>query len=154
MRTSRRSSSKTKLRPPSRKPWSRVSLNQHLLKLLERPTTTIRTRPIRGSYAALVEFDDKFPPAYIKIDVDANNQPVIRYVIHELLHVVLSELVIGKFDESLEEVLIVALDSHIYDWVAKSKSRVARWTTLIDKKLAEADAQKDTVPHEELVDRK
>lgn len=102
----------------------------------------------------MVEFDDKFPPAYIKIDVDANNQPVIRFVIHELLHVVLSELVIGKFDETLEEVLIVSLDGYIYEWVAKSKSRTAKWTTLIEKKLAEADALLETVSHEELVDRK
>jgi hypothetical protein len=102
-----------------------------------------------------VDFDDNFPPGYVKIVVDANNQPIIRYVIHELIHVVLSELVLGKFDETLEELLTVALDGYIYAWVAKSKSRTTRWTTLIGKKLAESEAlHLMDIPLEEQVDRK
>ena len=150
----KRASTKPRLRPRVRRPWNRVSLHRHLLNLLSRPSTTLRTRQIRGSIAARVDFDDIFPPAYVHIDVDANNTPIIRFVIHELLHVVLSELVIGKFDETLEEVLIVALDGYIYEWVAKSKSRSARWTALIEKKLTENDADLEPVPLEEQVDRR
>jgi len=84
--------------------------------------------------------------------VDANNTPVVHYVIHELLHVILSELVLGKFDDSLEEVMIVALDTHIFEFVSKSKSRLAKWNTLIERKLAETPVQPR--PTEELVDRR
>lgn len=124
------------------------------MKLLERPTTSLRTLPIRGNTAARVKFDDNFPPAYVNVDVDANNQPVISNVIHELLHVILSELVIGKFDDTLEEVHIVALTTYIYEWVAKSKYRTKCWSALIEKKLAETDALLETIPLEEQVDRK
>jgi hypothetical protein len=47
----------------------------------------------------------------------------------------------------------VALDGYIYEYVKKSKTRVARWTALIDKKLAEDAASKEDVPLEEQVDR-
>ena len=108
---------------------------------------------IRGETAARVDYDDNFPPAFVNIDVDLNNTPIIQFVIHELLHVVLSEMVIGKFDETLEEVVIVAMHEYLHQYVAKSKTRTARWTALIEKKLAEYEATLEPVPHEERVDR-
>lgn len=125
------------MRPRVRKPWSTQSLHRHLLNLLDRPTTQLHARALRGDVAANVDFDDYFPPAYVKINVDLNNPDRVQYVIHELKHVVLSELVWGKFDETLEEVITVALDTHMYEYVKRSKARLARWEKLIEQKLAE-----------------
>lgn len=103
--------------------------------------------------AAEVEFDDHFPPSWIKIRVDGNNQPVLQFVIHELLHVVLSELVLGKFDDTLEEVLIVALDAYMYSYVTSSKARTRKWNALLDEKFAAAHAAQPDRPLDEVVER-
>lgn len=129
-----------------RKPWSRVSLHRHLLKLLERPTTTVAAGTLRKPVAARVNFDDSFPPDRIKVEIDANNMSATQLVVHELLHVVCSELVLGKFDETLEEVLILALEAHMMDHINKSKTRRTRWADAIERKLAESLATLPAVP--------
>jgi len=88
----------------------------------------------------------------VQIEVDANNAQVERYVIHELLHVVLSELVLGKFDSTLEEVLILAYENYLWDFVSAKPSRVAKWRKLVEKKLREGPPEPD-VPLAVLVDR-
>lgn len=136
-----------------RKPWTRVSLHRHLLSLLDRPTTSLRLGAKRNGTAASCDFDDKFPPAYVKIVVDANNNDTVRFVIHELIHVVISELVIGKFDSTLEEVLVLSLETFIWSFVSTSRPRLARWEKLIAKKLAENPAPPNA-SLEELADRR
>lgn len=84
--------------------------------------------------------------------MDANNTPVLQYVIHELVHVTISELVIGKFDDTLEEVVVVALEGHIFNFISKSKARLAKWNVLIERKLGESD--RPLKPIEEIVERK
>lgn len=83
--------------------------------------------------------------------MDANNQPITQYVIHELLHVVFHEMTIG-LDETMEEVIIVSLDHDLYEYVKKSKHRTQQWHKLIERKLDESNTGLPT-PHEELVDR-
>lgn len=95
---------------------------------------------MREGWMGNVDFSDKFPPAKIEIDLDLNALEPIGIVIHELIHVVMSELVLGKFDESLEEVIVLGLDKYIYDWVKASPARKRKWQTLLDKKLAETAA--------------
>lgn len=136
----------------TRKPWTRASLHQHLLDLLGRSTTTLKFGTKLNGYGADCIYDDKFPPAYIRITVDANNNDTIASVIHELIHVALSELTIGKFDLTLEEVLILALETYIWNYVKDNKTRRARWEKLIQKKLAENPAPKPPTL-EELADR-
>ncbi len=138
-----------------RKPMSRASLHKHLLKLLERPTTKLDYATIREpGIAARVEYDpDFFPPYDVTIEVDANNGDLVKYVIHELLHVVFSPLFAGLFDDTLDEVCVVALDVYMFQYVSKSKVRLAKWTKLIEKKLAASIADEKLVPLEELVDR-
>ena len=138
--------------PNPRKPWSRPALNRHLLSLLDRPSTTLTSGSLRKEVAARVEFDPNYPPAYVRVQVDANNTPVARFVIHELLHVVMSEKVLG-LDETLEEVLIVALEAHLWAFVEKSKSRRTKWDSLIERKLAEHCATLTDRTIEEIVDR-
>lgn len=88
------------------------------------------------------------------IIVDANaSQSIVLSVVHELLHVVLSEVFIGRVDETLEEVMIVGLEAHIFRYISERKARLARWSALIDKKLAEHSDTLPAIPIEKLVDR-
>ena len=120
-----------------RKPWSKVSLHRHLLNLLARPTTSLKFQAKRDGCVADVIVDDNFPPAYVKITVDANNNVnVARYVMHELLHVVMSELVLGKFDFTLEEVIILGFETYMWEFISSSKPRLRKWEKIIAAKLA------------------
>lgn len=83
--------------------------------------------------------------------MDANNNDTVRYVMHELLHVVLSELILGKFDYSCEEAFVLGMENYMWSFISSSKSRMARWQKLIEKKLAENP--KPDVPLEDLADR-
>jgi len=89
----------------------------------------------------------------VKIVVDANNNDTVRFVIHELVHVTISELVIGKFDSTLEEVLVLSLETFLWSFISSSKSRLTKWEKLIAKKLAENPAEKPA-SLEELADRR
>lgn len=137
----------------ARKPWSKVSLHRHLYSLLDRPTTTLKFGAKRNGVAADCEFDDKFPPAYVRITVDANNNETVRFVIHELIHVTIAELVLGKFDSTLEEVVVLSLETYIWNFVSGSKTRLAKWEKLIAKKLAENPPATTPLSLEELADR-
>jgi hypothetical protein len=140
--------------PKPRAPWSRPKLHRQLLSLLDRPTTTLTARTKVNGSAATVDFDDNFPPRYVKVEIDLNNhEAVIPFVIHELVHVVLSELVLGKFDETLEEVMVVAISSFVAEWVIASPSRRTKWQKVIDRKLTETAAKLEPVPLEEQVAR-
>jgi len=86
--------------------------------------------------------------------VDGNTSDTLRHVLHELLHVVFSELVLGKLDDTLEEVLIVAFDHYLHDYVQASKPRRLKWEALIAQKLKESESLLDDVPLEEQVVRK
>jgi hypothetical protein len=109
---------------------------------------------LRNGVAANVEYDpDYWPPYDVTVTVDANNGNLVQYVIHELLHVVFGPLIAGSMDETLEEVVIVALEAYMIEYVKKSKTRYAKWSSLIEKKLAESLADAPAIPLEELVDR-
>ena len=138
------------LRP--RKPWSKVMLHRHLLNLLARPMVTLKYGEKRNGYAADCVFDDKFPPAYVRIVVDANKNDTVWFVIHELLHVVCCEIVLGKFDQTLEEAFMLGLDNYMWDFVKSSPRRLRKWERLIQKKLAENPAE-PPIPLAAQVDR-
>ena len=121
---------------------------------MERETTTLVAEHINAPYAGHIIYDpDHWPPFTAKIRIDANNQPIVRFVIHELMHFMFSTLFAGYMDDTLDEVCIVALDNYLYEYVKKSKTRLGKWNTLIEKKLAESEAKLKTVPLEEQVDR-
>lgn len=120
---------------------------------MDRPTTTLKLAHKRNGVGASVDYDDKFPPAYVHIIVDANNNETIKFVIHELIHVVISELIIGKFDETLEEVFVLSLETYLWNFVSANKVRLAKWNKLIQKKLAE-NPPEDPPSLEELADRR
>lgn len=107
--------------------------------------------PLARELGARVDFDDTGRLTYIKIKVDANAGDPIQYVLHELLHVALHEMFLWRVDETVEEMIIVALDGHLYEFVKSSKQRTAKWTALIEAKLRESETPR---PVAELVDRR
>lgn len=125
-----------------------------LLELLAHPEVTLRFRP-SPAYGGEVDWREVYPPTCIKIKIDANGGDQIEFVIHELLHVVLHPLVIGRVDSTLEELWIVALAGYMAAFVKRSPERLAKWEKLIRAKLAESDAADGLKPLavEELVDR-
>ena len=137
----------------ARKPWSKVSLHRHLLNLLDRPLVTIKRVPKRNDTAGSCDFDDFYPPRWIKIEVDANAGDPWLTVLHELIHVVFSELIWGKFDPTLEEVMILAFEHYMQDFIKKSPQRLAKWTKIIDRKIAESEALLPDRPLAELAER-
>lgn len=110
----------------------------------------IKSKGIAGEVTYAPEH---FPPYEVEIKIDANHQPIVHYIIHELLHVVYSPFLTGIMDDSLEEAVIVGLDAYMFNYVKASRSRLAKWNALIEKKLAESAAALPDTPLEELVDR-
>lgn len=72
--------------------------------------------------------------------MDANAGDIERSVLHELIHVILSELIWGKFDPTIEEVIILAFEDYMWDFISKSPQRRAKWTKIINRKIAESEA--------------
>ena len=69
-----------------------------------------------------------------KIRVDGHKVGIRTAVIHELLHVVLSED-LKVFDETIQEIIIEALESQVDIRVAVSRRRVSWWRKNITSKL-------------------
>jgi hypothetical protein len=110
--------------------------------------------PIRDpGIAARVEYKPDFWPYNVTVEVDMNNMDPVQLVLHELSHVILSPLLDPHMDETLEEVVMVAFDQYMYQYVSSSPARLTKWKTLIEKKLKESTAEDVPTPLEELVDR-
>lgn len=84
-----------------------------------------------------MEWDEVFPPTNIRIKVDANNGDHVSSVIHELLHVVFYDMLYGRLDAKLDEVVILALERDTYEYVKKVPGRYLIWDQLINRKLSE-----------------
>lgn len=123
--------------------------------MLLRPTTNLNYRTIRepGIVARVIYDPDHFPPYDVLIEVDANNGKLVENVIHELLHVIFSPFFAGLLDDTLDEVCVMALEEYMVQYVSKSKSRLAKWTKLIEKKLVESKQDETPPSLEELADR-
>jgi hypothetical protein len=90
-------------------------------------------------------WNEIMPPTDIKIRVDANQQTGnvdhIGTVVHELLHVVVYPMSLGRLCDDLDEVMTLALDAHMVAYIRKSPKRVAAWTEAINQKLIDSDKQ-------------
>ena len=129
-------------------PLSRAKLHRALLELLQHPEVHLTYQPLK--WGGKCDWDDISPPTNIRIKIDANGGEAVRFVIHELLHVILAPIFVGRLDETLEEVTVVAFDTYMWAYVEKSPERHARWARLIKKKL---DEDLKPVPLEEQVNR-
>lgn len=115
----------------------------------------IRHPEVKLSYQALkyggkCDWDDIIPPTNIRIKVDANSGEAHRFVVHELLHVILYPMLFRRLDETLEEVVVVAMDAYMWSYIEKSPARHAEWAKAVKTKLNEG---MEAVPYEEQVKR-
>jgi len=116
-------------------PLTRARLHRALLDLLMHKEVHLTYTPLK--YGGHCEWDEVFPPTNIRIRVDANSGDDIKFVIHELLHVIFHPIFVGRVDDTLEEVCIIALDTYMHEYVDKSPERLTHWRRLVTKKLEE-----------------
>jgi hypothetical protein len=134
-------------------PLNRTRLHRALLDLLQHPEVKLEFATVKGDGAGYCEWDDVMPPTNIRIVVDANTGDDLRFVLHELLHVILFPLFVGRTDSTLEEVAIMAYDTYMWEYISKDAEREKRWRTVMRKKAqagqkpiplaAQADRTKD-----------
>ena len=115
-------------------PLTKLRLHKVLFELLEHPEVSLSYTSLVGKRGH-IEFEGIFPPTDIKIKVDANDSAPISTVIHELLHVILYELIVGRFSEELEEEFVLTFEKFMYEYIMKSPERMAKWNKLIESKL-------------------
>jgi predicted metal-dependent peptidase len=101
-----------------------------------------------------VIYDDNWPPLNISIILDGNTTAWVASIVHELLHVVFDgPCIVGRLDETLEEVWIVAMETYMIQYINKRKTWKAKWDALVERKVQESEAEKPDRPLEELVAR-
>lgn len=131
-------------------PLTRPKLHACLLELLKRPEVHLTAQTLKGDFAGDVSWEELHPPTDIYIRVNANAGDAVQFVIHELLHVVMFPMIVGRLDDTLEEVLIVAYELYMFEYVKKSPKRLSVWNSIIQQKMNEG---KTDIPLEKQVDR-
>lgn len=117
------------------KPWTREVLLRKLKALLLQKDTQVHFVSLSDTIAQ-IEWTPGKKPAALRIKVDVDKDGAIRCVIHELLHVLLqSEL--AWLDRSMEEIVVLALETDLYEYVTKSSRRLAGWRNAITKRHVE-----------------
>lgn len=85
---------------------------------------------------AHVEWEEGRPPENVRIVVDPDKDGRIRCVVHELLHVALTENLRPIMDAVLEEFVILALEEGMDEYIKSSPRRLTSWRRAIETKLA------------------
>ena len=113
--------------------WTRLSLKRRLKNLLRRPQVKLLQSTLHEC-AARADWTGDGPA--VEIRVDTTQTGMIQAVIHELLHYHFRETFGALLDESLEEVLILALEKYLWDDdIQRSTTQVRNWRRLINQKL-------------------
>lgn len=86
---------------------------------------------------AQIEWTPSKKPAGLRIKVDIDKDGAIRCVIHELLHVMLQEQ-LAWADHRIEEVIILALETDLYEYVTQSPRRLQGWRNAIYRRHVES----------------
>jgi hypothetical protein len=115
-------------------PLKTKTLPLHLYRLLSHPEVKLEYGPLTHHVAQAI-WEEAFPPTNIRLKIDANQDKHISSVVHELLHIVFCGMVTGYLDSDLEEICIIALEKHVYDYITASPQRESRWNRLIEAKL-------------------
>jgi hypothetical protein len=125
-------------------PLNTAKLNRVLLELLRHPEVHLTYQPMTAQQGHSM-WNWIVPPTNIRIKVDANQQTGvvdhIGTVVHELLHVVVFPLSLGRFHDDLDEVLVLALDAHMIAYIRRSPKRLSAWTEAINQKLIDSDKE-------------
>lgn len=121
-------------------PLTRKKLHAALIELLEHPEVRLRYSTMTAQQGHSL-WDDITPPTNIVLRVDANRAPLdhLSTVIHELAHVVLRTMFVGFVADDLEEVMVLAIERDLYDYVKRSRQRLERWNEAIKSKLPEGE---------------
>jgi hypothetical protein len=110
--------------------WSLERLEKACRKVLKsRTKLSLAKLPDPTMATATWEGDG---PATVK--VDAHSVAILNGVLHELLHVVLDE-VLTVFDQELEEEVIEAFEEALCVYVRKSRSRGLWWRKAIATRI-------------------
>lgn len=107
-----------------------------MLELLRHSETTVAFQAMRVD-GGDVHWHEILPPTCIRIRIDANTADVTRFVIHELIHVVILPIIVGRFDDTLEEAVLLSLEEQLDRYVKKSPARRLLWEDEIKKKVDE-----------------
>lgn len=83
-----------------------------------------------------IVWDDISPPTNLNIKIDANENPTqhLSAVIHELLHVILCPMFVGRMAMDYQEIAVLAYETDMYAYITKSPARLAKWNDLIGQK--------------------
>jgi hypothetical protein len=113
------------------RPWTLDALERACRKVLvERSSLRLKALPLsRSADCEWVE-----PGGHARMRVDPHQTGLLTGVVHELLHVALSET-LAAFDEDLSEEIICALEVRLTTRISLSKRRVAWWRKAITGKL-------------------
>jgi hypothetical protein len=125
--------------------WNRKSLLRACEALIEREDFHLRLATVDPKEStAHVEYGWKRGGGVhdINVTLDPSQGGLIESLLHECLHVVLSDLIGDSFNARLEEVIIRELERELWAKAMKSPE-VAHWRSLIDRKL-ECNSQRPT----------
>lgn len=116
----------------SRSMWNGRSLLRACEGILTDPTTTLRLRTVSDpAISAHVSYGTT---SAVSITIDPAKGGLIEGALHETLHVVLSRSRSLPFNSSLEEIIIRALEDHLWKRTFR-KEDVSRWRRLINSRL-------------------
>jgi hypothetical protein len=127
-------------------PLNTTKLHRVLLELLRHPEVHLTYEHMTAQQGHNL-WDEIMPPTNLRIRVDANQQTGVLdhlgTVVHELLHVVVYPMSLGRLSDDLDEVLALALDAYMIAYIRKSPKRLSIWTEAINQKLIDSDKERD-----------
>ena len=113
-----------------------------LRKILIRPDVSVVKRKLTGRYAHATYLLYNIQPRDvkdIKIYIDPRQDSHVTLIIHELLHIYLAQYIDidQKFNDRLEEDMILALESRLFDHIRDPKNikMLESWDKAIKRKV-------------------
>lgn len=94
-------------------------------------------------HTADVQWDSLSPLSNVRIRVDIDKDGRIKCVLHELIHIVFYALFTPLIDAALEEEVVLAWETLLYNHVRANPRRLLGWRLAIEKKLAQAGSDDD-----------
>ena len=107
---------------------------KQLRKLLMHKEVHLQFRPLNDA-TARVDWENVSPPSRVRIVVDHDQDGRIRCIIHELLHLVLYDIMEQNFNTELQETAIDAWEKLLWENVSFSPQKLGSWRRAIAKKL-------------------
>jgi hypothetical protein len=117
--------------------WNRTTLLKACEDVLMRDDVRLELREVNGKNLT-AGFEGDYDPrkgiTNIVITVDQDQGGLIESVLHELLHIVLDDMLNANFNSALEEKMVKALEVDLFVRAIR-QGNLKRWRKLIDSKL-------------------